>query len=360
MTVRSAWLLENGQTREDTRLAPLGTMTPADALTSRPGIVPGGTPFAASGVSAMQLRLTPGRAIVQGTALQGAYPVALTEPETLTFADGDAQFGRIDLVVLRVKDKVYDASVVTGATVEILKGTPAAAPTAPAVPATTLPLWRVRVPAKTSAGTGGIGWAGALDDLRTYTVAVGGILPAANDLSDGGHVGQVRLTAGRLQYWTGTAWQEFDLPGALAPSTWGAWTEVTPAWRATEGTAAIGNGKLKMRYARIGRTVIGTVRMLVGSTTNGGTGAAGWFWKLPIAPFAAPETRDFVAGSASAFRSGVAAYTGAAQIVIASNELYVQKDNHGFVWGNLGDVPFPNGPRTDDFLSVSFAYEAAS
>ncbi|MFI6979848.1 hypothetical protein ACIBSV_14810 [Embleya sp. NPDC050154] len=359
MTVRSAWLLESGQTREDTRLAPLGAMTPADALTSRSGVLPGGTPFAASGASAMQLRITPGRAIVQGTALQGAYPVALSEAETLTFADGDPQFGRIDLVVLRVKDKVYDASAVSGAALEIIKGTPTATPAAPAVPATALPLWRVRVPTKASAGTGGITWASALDDLRTYTVAVGGILPAS-DLADGGHVGQVRVFAGRLQQWTGTAWQEFDLPGTIAPSTWGAWSEVTPAWRSTEGTPSIGNGKLKLRYARIGRTVFGNLRLAIGSGTNPGTGAAGWFWKLPIPPYPAPETADFAAGSASAFRSGVAAYTGVAQIAQATGEVYVQKDNHGFIWGNLGDVPFPNGPRAGDFLSVSFRYEAAS
>ncbi|WP_328680147.1 hypothetical protein [Streptomyces sp. NBC_00343] len=41
----------------------------------------------------------PGRAVVQG-----ACPVTLDEDVTVTFAAWDAQYGRVDLVVLRVHD----------------------------------------------------------------------------------------------------------------------------------------------------------------------------------------------------------------------------------------------------------------
>ncbi|WP_275465851.1 hypothetical protein [Streptomyces noursei] len=100
MTVRAAWLLPTGQTREDTRLAPLGTMTPQYELTSRDGVIAGGNPLAATSVGPMQLQIGTGRAVVQGTLSQGAYPAAVTAPETLTVADGHAQLPRVDSAVI--------------------------------------------------------------------------------------------------------------------------------------------------------------------------------------------------------------------------------------------------------------------
>ncbi|OII60858.1 hypothetical protein BJP40_08320 [Streptomyces sp. CC53] len=203
MTVRAGWLTPTGQTREDTRAVPVGTMTPAGELTTRSGVIPGGDPLAATGTAAMQLQIGIGRAVVQGTAAQGAYPVAVTAPETLTFADGSAQFGRIDSVVARVYDGLFDTFGQTLATIEIVQGEASATPTPPALPPATLRLWDVTVPAGTSAGTGGINWTTALTDRRVYTVAVGGIAPGA---LDGTHAGQWRDT-GILERFTGTAWE---------------------------------------------------------------------------------------------------------------------------------------------------------
>ncbi|NGO71443.1 hypothetical protein G5C65_24445, partial [Streptomyces sp. SB3404] len=50
MTVRAAWLtnrgdIAGGQTRSDSRMTPLGTMTPADEMASASGVIPGGDPF---------------------------------------------------------------------------------------------------------------------------------------------------------------------------------------------------------------------------------------------------------------------------------------------------------------------------
>jgi hypothetical protein len=359
MTVRSAWLLENGQTRADTRLAPLGAMTPVDALTSRQGIVPGGTAFAANGVSAMQLQIAPGRALVQGSVLQGAYPVVLAEAETLTFADGDAQFGRIDVVVLRVKDTVYDATGEISADIEILQGAHTATPQPPLIPASALPLYQVAVDARASAGTGGITWSSALEDLREYTVAVGGILPEGTDNPAGGHVGQVRIIANRLHQWTGNSWQEFAPPSVLGSA--GAWYEYTPAWRATNTSAvSIGNGKIKMRWTRVGRTVFGTLRMHLGSTTAVGTAANGWFWELPVTPLAVAGIPSYGVGIATAFRGGVSAYSGAVQADPVANEMYILKNDSGFVWGNHDGHPFPTTPRAGDMITATFLYEAAA
>ncbi|MFH8345009.1 hypothetical protein [Streptomyces sp. NPDC018045] len=212
MTVRAAWLLPLGQTRQDTRTAPVGTMAPEDAMTSRAGVIAGGQPFTATGVGAMQVQIGVGRAVVQGTAAQGAYPVAVTAPETLSVADGDAQYGRIDTVVLRILDGLYDTSEQTLAAVEIIQGDRSDTPTAPPLPPACLALWDIAVPAGTSAGVGGINWATALTDRRRYTAAYGGIIPRGGPASyPGAYDGQYRDTGTGLERWSAAAaaWQPY-------------------------------------------------------------------------------------------------------------------------------------------------------
>ncbi|MFK0180002.1 hypothetical protein ACIQVR_28975 [Streptomyces xanthochromogenes] len=227
MTVRAAWLLTgppDGQTRSDTRLAPLGTMVPEGELTSRDGVIAGGSPLLATGVAAMQLQLGPGRALVQGTTAQGAYPVAVTVPETLTVADGDAQYPRIDSVVLRVYDGLYDQSKTTAVTVELVKGQPAASPAEPVLPACSLRLWSITVPAGASAGNGGITWASALADRRRFTASYGGVIPRGWGTSfTGAYDGQFRDNAGVLERWNATTakWETYRPPLAIESATSG-------------------------------------------------------------------------------------------------------------------------------------------
>ncbi|UIX33539.1 hypothetical protein [Streptomyces sp. GQFP] len=212
MSVRAAWLLPTSQTREDTRLSPVGTFTPEAELRTRSGVVPGGTPFAATGAGSMSLQIGTGRAIVQGTAAQGAYPVTVDVPETVTFTDGDAQFGRYDAVIIRVYDQLFDQSGQNLARVEIVKGDPLATPVAPTLPAASLLLWLVTVPAGTSAGTGGISWSSALADRRQFTTAAGGITPAGGGtVYNGAYDGQYRDTGSGLERWNATAraWQAY-------------------------------------------------------------------------------------------------------------------------------------------------------
>ncbi|MFD9243560.1 hypothetical protein ACFV0D_16800, partial [Streptomyces sp. NPDC059556] len=149
MTVRAAWLHPTGQTREDTRIALSALLTPngqsaaETPLRSRPGIVPGG--LVLTGTSPMECSVGTGRAVVQGgDTAQGAYMIAVTSPETLTIADGDPQYGRIDLIELAVLDDAYDRSGATGAVIRLVKGTPAATPVAPlSGPGSAFPLYTV-------------------------------------------------------------------------------------------------------------------------------------------------------------------------------------------------------------------------
>ncbi|MEV6478580.1 hypothetical protein [Streptomyces sp. NPDC051576] len=224
MTVKAAWLTPGDQTREDTRLTLSGLLTiNAGAaenvpLKARGGIVPGG--FALTGAAgAMTFTIGTGRAFVQsGRILQGAYPVAVTDPETLTVPDGDAQYGRIDLVELAVLDDDYDGTGTTAALVRLVQGTPAALPTVPNTPnGSALPLYRIAVPAGASAGTGGLSWATAVTNLRYPTAALGGIVPASG--FDGAYAGQYRDTPGTLQRWDGSAWVPYPKAvGGIAPA----------------------------------------------------------------------------------------------------------------------------------------------
>ncbi|MGW4722141.1 hypothetical protein [Streptomyces sp. S1] len=223
MTVRAAWLQSTGQTREDTRLTLAALLTPSGQsaeetpLRSRAGIVPGG--FLLTGSAPMQLTIGTGRAIVQGNdTAQGAYLVAVTAPESFTLTDGDPQYDRIDLIELAVMDDAYDRSGSTEAVVRLVKGEPRAAPTAPPTgPGSTIPLYTVRVPKGSSAGTGGIGWGTAVTTLHWPVVPLGGIMPASG--FKGAYTGQYRDTAGLFQRWDGATWVSYPKAvGGIAPS----------------------------------------------------------------------------------------------------------------------------------------------
>ncbi|MFE0762627.1 hypothetical protein [Streptomyces smyrnaeus] len=219
MTVRAAWLLPTGQTREDTRITPVGTVTPEGELTSRGGVIPGGAPLLAAPAGSMTLQIGVGRAVVQGTAAQGPYPVAVDSPELVDIGPGDAQ-DRIDTVVVRVLDGMYDTEGQTAAVVELVQGEPAGAPTPPALPPASLPLWDVRVRAGASASTGGVDWGSALTDRRRYTVGAGGIVPGGATDDEGAYDGAYRDRSGVLERWdaAGDAWRPYRPPEIPAES----------------------------------------------------------------------------------------------------------------------------------------------
>ncbi|MFC8584231.1 hypothetical protein ACFUGD_06700 [Streptomyces sp. NPDC057217] len=219
MPVRAAWLTNRGdasggQTRTDTRLAPLGTFAPTGRLSTLSGIIPGsptgatvlgGLSVAGTAPGSMTATVQPGRAVVQSTDAAGAYPVVLDSPLTLTFGDGNASNPRIDLVILRIYDTAVDALGETKAAIEIIQGAAAASPTVPNVPAGAIPLANVRVQAGASAGSGGIDWGTAVTDRRTGTVSVGGILVGAPG-ANGAYPGQFRDAGRGIERWNGSSW----------------------------------------------------------------------------------------------------------------------------------------------------------
>lgn len=220
MTVRSAWHLPTGQTREDTRLAAGLGMAPAGPLTARPGCVAGGLQLSGTSAASMQAKLSPGQVWVAGTStsLQGGYPVTVDADTLLTFADGHATLPRVDTVAITVYDSDYDGTGTYQATLEIVQGVPAAAPTARSLPANSEPLFDVAVPAGASAAKG-ISWGSAVTDRRRYTAALGGILPTSGAAPAGGfQMGQYRDANGRLERWNGTQWAKF-IPDTMLRSS---------------------------------------------------------------------------------------------------------------------------------------------
>ncbi|WP_217549131.1 hypothetical protein [Streptomyces sp. GbtcB6] len=405
MNLRSSWVAETGQTREDTRLTQLGATTPVNPLQVRSGILPGSydglyrmSGFWMEGTSgAMKATVHEGRAVIAAGATQGAYPVTLPEPASLTFADGDAANPRIDLVVVRIYDSLYDNSGQTKPALEIVQGTPAATPVAPATPAIALPIYQVRVPAGASAGKGGLDWAGVLTDLRTPTVAVGGILPVYGETGNGAYPGQYRDSGGALQRWDGSAWVSYPSAlGGIAPagtvttasytgqyrdssggllqrwngSAWvsyqpvPSWTDYTPVWAAESGTApTIGNGTLAGSYVKTGTVVHVRIYLKIGSTTNLSAQATdgNWTFSLPAAPVSTAWKLDGRVLSAEAFdSSAMLFYQGTGLLATTSGGIVRSlRDTLGFSTG-LWDKSLPFVWASGDVLSIHGTYESAS
>ncbi|WP_318208675.1 MULTISPECIES: hypothetical protein [unclassified Streptomyces] len=233
MNLRSSWVAETGQTREDTRLTQTGVTTLTNPVQVRSGVLPGSyeglhrlAGFWTYGSSAMTATVSEGRAVIQGEISQGVYPVTLPTSEAITFAPGDAQYGRIDLLVVKVYDNLYDSSNRNEVKIEIIQGIPGQTPQAPAVPPRSLPLYEVTVPAGVSAGNGGIPWNSALKDLRTPVVSLGGILPVEGPVLPGAYPGQYQDAGGALQRWDGGAWVSYpSVLGGIVPNS----ASTTPA-----------------------------------------------------------------------------------------------------------------------------------
>ncbi|MFB7617833.1 hypothetical protein [Kitasatospora sp. NPDC056181] len=388
MTVRSAWHINPGQARQDTRLAPVGTMAPTGPTTTRAGVIPGGTPLALT-MSGMGGTISVGRAVVQGTTTQGAYPVVVTANETFTVANGHASLVRYDTVWLVAYDQLYDTSGQTLAAVVYQQGTAGAGvpPTAPATGTAYLRLWDIQVPAGASAGAPPT-WvaSGLLTDRRVYTASLGGIVPTSDSVS-GAYVGQWRdnATTGALERWDGSTWVPWSsalrgiAPGSLGSgsytgqwrdgaiglerwsgSAWskglGEWQTHIPVWTGSTVNPSLGNGTLTSRWCRVGRQITWIGTLSAGSTTNGGTGT--WSMSLPVQAAASGVVS---VGTANYFAAGDNDYVGVCQI--SSNAttatFSVKTSTNAQSFGAVSNtVPVAAGSTSN--LRWSITYEAAS
>lgn len=178
MATRVLALASGVTTLESHRLGLSSLTYSAGTLTGRSGLYPAHGAGNQATVSAMVCSVAPFNAWIDGTntSTQGGYLFCLDATENITFDAGNASTARVDRIIARVKDNPYDGSGATAGEVAYWKGSVTTG-AATALPANSLLLYEVTVPAGTTAGGGGINFSTATVDKRVYTAASGGIPP---------------------------------------------------------------------------------------------------------------------------------------------------------------------------------------
>jgi hypothetical protein len=181
MTVRVLALASGQTTTEAHRLGITGLTQSAGVITGRSGIYPASGAANLATVSAMVASIAPFNAWIDGTnsSSQGGYNFCSDATVNITFDAGNASTVRTDRVIGRVKDNIYDGSGATTGEVAYWKGNGTTG-VATALPANSLLLFEVAVPAGASAGGSGINFGTQTTDKRVYTSASGGITPIGN------------------------------------------------------------------------------------------------------------------------------------------------------------------------------------
>jgi hypothetical protein len=148
------------------------------------GGVIGGAGLVVNAGTGMTVTVQPGSFVVPVTAepAAGGYVSTLPSQATLTVATADPSNPRIDIVVAYVNDLGTSGS---GGAVEIVTGTAAPSPAAPAAPANSIILCQVNVPAGSTSVS-----EGNMTDERPFTTATGGVLVAAKG-SVTGYIGML-------------------------------------------------------------------------------------------------------------------------------------------------------------------------
>ena len=128
----------------------------------------------------------------------------------------------------------------------------------------------------------------------------------------------------------------------------------TPSWTATGGTPTIGNGTLTGKYTVINNWCVGSVLMVLGSTSSI-SGTSEWRWSLPVTQTNTPQFQAL--GSALAIDYGTAGYRGTVWYSLGQNAMAVYASD---VAGTVGaTIPFTWTPASGDYLTISFSYEVA-
>lgn len=164
--------------------------------------------------------IQPGAVVIPGNSGvgNGCYRSALGAAETGNLAARSATNPRIDLVVFRA----YDDDVVTThnlytGRIEIIAGTPAASPVAPALPALAVELARITVPAS------GAGAATVDSSQRQYASGIGAELTVASFArlpASAAKYQRARALDTGLEYvWSGTTWELYQRDTGLRDIT---------------------------------------------------------------------------------------------------------------------------------------------
>lgn len=130
----------------------------------------------------------------------------------------------------------------------------------------------------------------------------------------------------------------------------GAWQSYTPSWTSSGTAPVLGNGILTGYYKDIGNTRHFRIRLVLGSTTTGGTGV--YAFSLPGAAAATMFTSDPV-GSVHVEDTGVASTVGVATIGLTLSQIRL------WIGSGLVSATSPYTFGNTDAIRVSGTYEKA-
>lgn len=183
------------------------------------------------------------------------------------------------------------------------------------------------------------------------TVGVGTDLIVGDDISATGDltVGGFANITGALSAASATISGGLNASGLDVLVPWDAWGTYTPAWTASAGAPAIGNGSITGRYKETGRTFHITITLTGGGTTTYGT--LGAFWRFGLPASFGVATTNFV-GAWRSTDAGVQEYTGIACLDAGTDtiELFKEVGRHG------NNTPFTFG--SGDTLKISMTAES--
>lgn len=314
------------------------------------------------------------------SAVGGCYVFHNDASYDVAISTAHATLGRKDLIIAKVADAEY-SGVSNLATLEVVTGTPAGSPVLPATPAGSVALAQVQVNAAASTITNA-----NITDLRTYTTALGGTIPAPTTARPSNPYRGMAIydtTAQKPFWYNGTTWLSWsdenflttsDLATYLAANGYvtqsyltsnnyinqagldaTTWSSYTPIWGASTTNPNLGNGTIQGRYYKIGSFVAVQISMNTGNTTTFGSGT--YSWSVPFAPAnPASGSFSFAAGSAIYNDAGSGQYQGVAclQDISGLNRIRVVGHNNT-EWGNTAPATWANG----DDIMINIFYQTS-
>ena len=168
----------------------------------------------------LSVKVAAGSAFVRGStsgvasATQGVYSITNDGDVAVALQSGDQTHPRRDLIVLTVRDAAYSGAQ-NDAVLQVVQGTPDASPADPTVPANSLVLARVQVPAQASGVINSY-----ITDLRPRANALGGTkVCTSGSRPPSPFTGQLiyETDTSKVRVWTGSGWE--DIFPVVAPQS---------------------------------------------------------------------------------------------------------------------------------------------
>lgn len=281
MAVNATWIQAGGDTAAQDRALQTALLAKGGLATARPGVLPstlGDLAVTAQGSPNMTVNVAAGQCVIEdSTGL--AYVLTNDATVVVTISAASGSNPRFDLIIARIYDNAAGDSVSTTtlalagsggnatvqtktAAIEVVTGTPAGSPVAPALPNTRSVILAVITvgTSVTSINSGNIASSGGGAAAVGYTAAAGGLVVCRTSAEypaspyEGQEVYDETLNYKLL--WDGSKWEP--------QNTTAAWVAYTP----TLTNMTIGNGSVLGRYCQIGKSLLIRWVISFGTTTT--------------------------------------------------------------------------------------------